>query len=97
MTNATGVDVIKHDANLTIQRIMLSDLRVYEYQRRFPDRLAHYIALLEQNERGDLGVIHVKPRDHGYEVLDGHHRYCALVMSGRADALCLVIDENHQS
>ena len=86
--------MIKQGARLHIRRVMLSDLRVHEYQRRYPDRLAHYLALLEHNDTDDLGVIHVKPQPGGYEILDGHHRYCALVMSGRPDALCLVIDED---
>jgi hypothetical protein len=85
--------VIKRDAKLTIRRIALSDLRVYEYQQRYPKRLRHYMRLLKRNATDDLGVLHVKPRGDGYELLDGHHRLCALIMSGRTDALCLVIEE----
>lgn len=86
--------MIKASARLTIQRLMLSDLRVFEYQRRYPDQLTRYLRLLEGNDVDDLGIIHVKPRDHGYEILDGRHRYVALIMSGRPDALCLVIEES---
>lgn len=86
--------MIKRDATLRIERLPVSALQVHEYQRRYPDRLAHYLALLEQNTMDDLGIIHVKPRPGGYEILDGHHRYCALIMSGRTNALCLVISED---
>ena len=57
------------------------------------ESLVRYVAQVSRIT-DDLGVIHVKPRDHSYEILDGHHRYVALVMSGRPDALCLIIDEN---
>lgn len=86
--------MIKRNAKLDIQRLKLSQLQVYEYQERYPDRLTHYLGLLARNTTDDPGLILVKPREHGYEILDGHHRYVALVMSGREDALCVVIDEN---
>lgn len=87
--------MIKRDAQLKLQRIELCELRVFEYQERYPDRVTHYINVLKQGGDGDLGLIHVKPQRWGYEILDGHHRYTALILSGRADALCLVIDESH--
>ena len=74
-------------------RLQLSQLQVYEYQERYPDRLTHYLRLLARNDTDDPGLILVKPREHGYEILDGHHRFVALVMSGREDALCVIIDE----
>lgn len=85
--------MIKRDAKLTIVRLPLHQLHVHENQRRYRQQLDRYLDLLEHNDTDDLGIIHVKPRDAGYEVLDGHHRFCALVMSGRQDALCLIIDE----
>lgn len=86
--------MIKRNAKLDILRLQLSQLHVYEYQERYPDRLTHYLGLLARNKSDDPGLILVKPREHGYEILDGHHRYVALVMSGREDALCVIIDEN---
>jgi hypothetical protein len=85
--------MIKAGAKLTITRLPLHELRVHEHQRRFPEQLTRYLELLGENDTDDLGIIHVKPRHNGYEILDGHHRFCALIMSGRPDALCLVIDE----
>lgn len=89
--------MIRRASKLTLRRLSLAALHVHEFQWRYPERLAHYIGLLEQNDAvdDDLGVIHVKPcEEGGYEILDGHHRFCALVMCGREDALCLVIDES---
>lgn len=85
--------MIKPDATLEVRRIPLRLLHVREYQSRYPDRLLHYIDLLSK-DHGDPGVVCVKPHDNGtYEILDGHHRYCAMVMTGRTTVLCLVIDE----
>jgi hypothetical protein len=87
--------VIKRGAQLTVARVPICQMRITEYQKRYPDRLTHYLGLLEQNATDDLGVIYLKPFDSGgYEVLDGHHRYVAYVMSGRPDALALIIDES---
>lgn len=87
--------MIKQGSKLSIERISIQDLRVFEAQKRYPDRVTHYLSVLAEDESGtsDLGVIYVKPRDRGYEILDGHHRYVALILAGRKDALCLVIDE----
>lgn len=85
--------MIKKGSVLKIKRLSLSELRVFENQRRYPEMLTRYLTLLEANDVDDLGLIHVKPRKHGYEILDGHHRFVALVMSGRTDALCLIINE----
>ena len=87
--------MIKRGALLLTKRIRLEDLRVFEYQKRYPDQVTRYLGQLAENERDDLGLIHVKACDWGYEILDGHHRYVALVLSGRVDALCLVIDEDN--
>jgi hypothetical protein len=88
--------MIQPGADLELKRIPLHQLHVYENQQRYPDRLMHYIGLLTRHD-GDPGVIAVKPRGNGYEILDGHHRYCALIITGREDALCLVIDEDTEA
>jgi hypothetical protein len=86
--------MIKKDASLTLKRLPLNELAVYEYQERYPDRVTHYVTLLKGNTEDDLGVIHVKPRPGHFEILDGHHRFVALILMGRRDALCLIIDES---
>lgn len=88
--------VIKRDSRLEIKRIPLQDLRIFEHQKRYFDKLETYMEILDTYPDEDPGFILVKPRDFGYEVLDGHHRYCAHVMSGRSDALCIVIEETHE-
>jgi hypothetical protein len=70
-------------------------MRVTENQERYPDRLIHYLRLLKTNDTDDLGVIYLKPYKDDYEILDGHHRYCAYVMAGRPDGLALIIDESN--
>lgn len=87
--------MIKRGAQLTIARVPISKMRVTEYQKRYPERLTHYLRMLDQNDTDDLGVIYLKPYENDFEVLDGHHRYCAYVMSGRSDALSLIIDESN--
>lgn len=91
--------MIRRDARLTLERLPLSALSVFEYQTRYPEQLMRYVRLLEADSTGaDLGLIHVKPHASGrFEILDGHHRFCALVLSGRPDALCLVIDESESA
>lgn len=79
-------------AELSIQRIPLERLHVTEHQPRYPQRVMHYVRLLAE-QAGDPGLICVKEYGDGYEILDGHHRYCALILAGRPDALCLLIDE----
>lgn len=83
--------MIKHDANLELKVIPLSELSVWEYQVRYPERLMHYIRLLQSNTTDWLGIIFVQPRAGRYEIVDGHHRYMAYIAMGRPDALCLVI------
>jgi len=87
--------MIKRDAKLALRRVRLEKIRVFEHQQRYPERLRHYVALLAENDSDDLGVLIMKPRKHGFELLDGHHRFVALVMSGREDALCLIVDERN--
>jgi hypothetical protein len=87
--------LIKRGAQLTVQRVPISRMRITENQKRYPDRLTHYLRLLETNDTDDLGVIYLKPYGDDFEVLDGHHRYCAYVMAGRPDGLALIIDESN--
>lgn len=88
--------MILPDAMLSITRIPLSRLIVTEHQPRHFDRLKHYydLLILPENAHKAPGLISVKPRGDGYyEILDGHHRYCAHILAGRCEALCLVIEE----
>jgi ParB-like nuclease domain len=85
--------VIKDGSSFKIEDLNLSQLRVYENQERYPDRVLHYVKLLKEHPDEDPGFILVKPRDGGYEILDGHHRYVAHILTGRSVALCIIITE----
>ena len=85
--------MIRPGSGLMIDRIPLAWLHVTEYQQRYPDRVMHYVKLLNEHPDADPGIIHVQHHDGGYEILDGHHRYCALIIAGRPNALCLIINE----
>lgn len=87
--------MIPASAFVEVKIIPIRKLHVREYQVRYPDRLTHYLNLLALPGNADSypGLIIVRRRKTGYEILDGHHRYCALVLSGRRDALCAVVTE----
>lgn len=88
--------MIKAHSRLRVQRLSLSVLHVTECQRRYAGRLMHYIDLMRWHPDDDPGVVSVQPSKHFpgmYELLDGHHRYCAALMTGRIDLLCLIIEE----
>jgi hypothetical protein len=92
--------MIKPDARLTIKRIPLECIQVREFQERYPNRLLHYIQLLKDHPGEYAGLLHVTPSDTHpgmYALLDGHHKFCASVMAGRPDALCVVIEEGEDN
>lgn len=80
---------------LSIQHIGLDCLQVKEYQVRYVPQLLEYIQLLQEHPGEYLGLIFVVPSETAsmYTILDGHHKFCAYVMTGRSDALCVVVEE----
>ena len=89
--------MIKAGSKLYIRPIRLECIVVKEYQERYPDRLMHYIKLLKEHPGEYAGFLSVCPSDTHpglYALLDGHHKFCASIMTGREDALCVVIEEN---
>lgn len=87
--------MIKPDAKLSIQRIPLSQIQIREYQTRYPDRLMHYLKELREHPDEYAGLLFVTPSDTHpdmFALLDGHHKFCASIMTGREDALCVVIE-----
>lgn len=88
--------MITRDSTLALARIPLAHITVTEAQARYPDRVLHYVSLMRAQPTADAGVVSVKPRGDGsgyYELLDGHHRFCAAILCGRADVLALIITE----
>ncbi len=88
--------MIKGGAKLTIKCLGLDEIQVKEYQERWPDKLSLYIRLLKEHPGEYAGLFFVKPSDtHNgmFELLDGHHKFVASIMTGRTDALCVVVEE----
>lgn len=88
--------MIKATAHLSIQRIPLSCIQVKEYQVRYPDKLLFYMQQLREHPGEYAGLLFVTPSDTHpgmYALLDGHHKFCASIMEGRPDALCVVISD----
>jgi len=84
---------------LRLARVPLAHILVTETQPRYLDRVQHYVALLSDpaNADADPGVIALAPHPDArlaalgvYTLLDGHHRYCASLLAGRADLLALI-------
>ena len=88
--------MISAQARLSIRVLPLSRIVVWEYQERYIDRCLHYVTLLKDHPGWFAGVVAVMPyQEHPgfYALLDGHHRYAASILAGRADLLCLIIEE----
>lgn len=88
--------MIKPDAQLSIQRIPLDCLQVKEYQPRYCERLNDYIVAMMRHPHEYAGLLHVEPSGTHpgmFALLDGHHKFCASIMTGRSDALCVVVEE----
>lgn len=86
--------MINRCAYCEIRRIPLSLIRVTECQERYPERVMHYVDLMRQHPDEDAGLVSVAPLRNGAHVLlDGHHRLCAAILTGRRDVLAVVIHE----
>ncbi len=88
--------MIKADAKLHIEVIPLGCLLVNEFEQRYPERLQHYIDLLNAHPGSYAGFLSVVPSDTYpglFCILDGHHRFCAAILTGRKDVLAVVIEE----
>ena len=91
--------MIRQDDKLSIGAISLRCIHVTECQQRYPDRLMQYIQLLQKYPDAYAGFLVVRPSpvfEGMFELLDGHHRFCAYIACGRIDALCVVIEEKKQ-
>ena len=87
--------MIKSGAHLTIARIPLECLQVKMRRHRFLDCVQSYMAVMKEHPTSDV-LLNVTPSDTHpgmYAILDGHHRFIASLMTGRKDALCVVVEE----
>ncbi len=88
--------MIKPDSRLSIQTISLDCIQVKEYQNRYVEKLLDYIQLLLKYPGEYAGLLFVTPSNTHkgmFALLDGYHKFCGYIMTGRKDALCVVIEE----
>lgn len=88
--------MIRATTKLSIMVVPLERLQVREFQIRDIAQVEMYYHLLLQHTGSYAGLISVKPSDlypGMFAILDGHHRYCASILAGRHDALCVIEEE----
>ncbi len=91
--------MIPAGAVLSIQRIPLARLMVVEMPDPalcFPEKFQIYLDLLRTHPNADVDPLIVAPSQKYvgmYAIYNGKHRYCASIMAGRADMLCVVVEE----
>ncbi len=88
--------MIKPEAKLSIQRIPLEYLHVGDFNPRYTSMVLKYVEQLREYPGQDAGYIRVKPSQiHPgmFAIEDGHHRFCAYIIAGRKEMLCVVIEE----
>lgn len=82
-------------------RVPIEQIVVSEHQARYVERVLHYVRLLAdpQHAASHPGFIHLAPygpEAGRYTILDGHHRFLAHVIAGRAEVLALILIEPGQ-
>jgi len=91
--------MIPASATLSIHRIPISRLMVVETPDPalcFPAKFQIYLDLLRNHPDADVDPLIVAPSQayiRMYAIYNGKHRYCASIMAGRADVLCVVVEE----
>lgn len=92
--------MIKQGASVRVERVRLEQLLISEYGYCFPEKFATYLLLLTEHPDEDVDPLIVTPsgRYPGlYTVWNGRHRFCASIIAGREDVLCLVVEEGKAS
>lgn len=86
--------MIRRGSTFEVKRIPISQITIYECQERYPERVLHYVELMRKYPEMDCGFIIVSPDGNGRFLCDdGHHRYCAAILTGRKDLLAIVVTE----
>ncbi len=88
--------MISANAKLSIRWISLECIQIKEFQQRYVEKLLEYIQLLLDYPNKYPGLLFVVPSDTHtgmFALLDGHHKFCAYIMTGRKYTLCVVIEE----
>ena len=83
------------ETKLSVKRIPIGCLLVEESKPRYASMVMTYVEQLLSYPHNDAGFIRVTPSQRYaglYVVEDGHHRYCASIIAGRPDMLCIVVE-----
>lgn len=83
--------MIPEDADVSIERVPLSRVRVAQVEARELTRVAHYLGILAEHPTWHLGLLVLEEGFDGYELQDGHHRFIAYLVAGRSHALAAII------
>lgn len=86
--------MIKKGSTVVIRSLPLHSLHVVECKTRYIGRVLHYFLLMRRFPHDDAGIVCVQPSTLYtglYEILDGHHRFCAAICAGRTHILCAII------
>ena len=92
--------MIDANATLTIQRIALSQLQVIETESCFPAKFDIYLQLLRDNPDLDVEplIVTASPtHENMFAIKNGKHRFCASIMAGRRDVLCIIEEKGNTS
>jgi ParB-like chromosome segregation protein Spo0J len=86
--------MISVSANLSTARLPLNRIVVREMEPRELGRIAALVHLMEASGEDIDPLITVRPLDDGYyEVENGHHRFIAYLVAGRAAIPCVIVRE----
>lgn len=89
--------MISRDATLAVERIPLGQLVIGEDLARDTSRVLTYTALLTGQPDHDMEPAIVERISADlYRIRNGHHRFVAAVIAGRADMLAVVVNERCQ-
>jgi hypothetical protein len=88
--------MISVEAKVSIQRIPLECLQVKDRDPMYLSMVQLYVEQLRAHPHDDAGMIRAVPSNthaNMYTVEDGRHKFCAYIIAGRKDALCVVIED----
>lgn len=90
------------NTRFTLALVPIERIIVTEHQPRYAEQVLHYYRLLSDPAHRDAhaGLVHLAPYGVNsatgkqlFTLLDGHHRYLASILAGRAQVLALILVE----
>jgi hypothetical protein len=86
--------MIRPDAQLSAAWLPMNCLVLEEFQERDIERVRFYLEKMQVSGLHAGPPLSVKPLDNGYfAILDGHHRFVAHILAGRAAIPCVIVRE----